>query len=76
MGLAQANGDPMEAVLVLVPEVKARGSVPRQEIRRHSECGRLDGAAAGSGGGREDGVVLERKPIHFVFRRGGRRCRH
>lgn len=56
----------MEALLVGVPEVKARGSVPRKEIRRHSECGGVDGGAGSGGGGGEDGVVLERKPFHFV----------
>lgn len=64
----------MKAELIGVPEVKPRRSVPGQEVSEQSSCGRV---ADRAGGGKEDRMVLQRDPRHFVSlgRRGPARVR-
>lgn len=64
----------MKAELIGVPEVKPRRSVPGQEVSERSSCGRV---ADRAGGGKEDRMVLQRDPLHFVSlgRRGPARVR-
>lgn len=67
LGLAESNGDAVEALLVEVPEVDSGGSVPGHQVSRR--CGGRGRVVCGGGGGGrgEYGVVLEGNPFHFVF---------
>ena len=61
--LAKANRQPVQAVVVAIPEIKPRSSIPGKEISRRYDTG----IAVGGFGGHENRMLLKWDPFNFVF---------